>query len=754
MIRHHPFGSGHPYRTDIDQRVPSRSLAGQPVALGVAAARSVVEITCEWDDGASRHPLTLQPASPSESPAAKPTSPGDTHLAAAAAGEARGASVPWTVSAPVLPSHGHARYRFIAKADTGRVTRSRWFEVYAASWQSDGGQLNVTGTSRIRPGTVQWLRGADGVHRVRFALTLESAERVLGFGERYDRLDQRGHCIDAVVFEQYKGQGVAGRTYLPMPFAHVLGGAGWAFYLDTSHRTWFDVGATDDSTIWVESDLGGAGAEELRIQFYDGSPEDVLHTWQRQVGQPQRLPSWVFDLWASGNEWNSQGRVLAEMDRHRAEDIPLGVVVIEAWSDESTFATFRDARYPVHADGSPHTLADFDFPSDGAWPDPKAMVDELHARGIRVLLWQIPLAKMRPHPTGQAKADATVMLERGYGVKEADGRPYRNRGWWFPLALMPDFTNLEARRWWLAKRRYLVDEIGIDGFKTDGGEHAWGHDLRYADGRRGTDGNNLYPVHYAAAYGELLTDCGKPPVTFSRAGYTGSQAHGIVWAGDEDSTWAALRASLTAGLNAAACGIVYWGWDLAGFSGDVPDAELYLRAAALSCFVPIMQYHSEFNHHRTPLRDRTPWNIAERTGDPSVLPIFRRFAHLRKRLVPYLSEQADVTIETGRPLMRSLALADPTNPQVWKHPYQYLLGDDLLIAPVIQPDADSWPVHLPSGHWVDVWTGDHLAGPVNVTVPTPLHTIPVWCRAKAWPRLRATFSDPSHTEHHRTATAT
>ena len=102
------------------------------------------------------------------------------------------------------------------------------------------------------------------------------------------------------------------------------------------------------------------------------------------------------------------------------------------------------------------------------------------------------------------------------------------------------------------------------------------------------------------------------------------------------STWEAYRASIIAGITAGASGIFFWGWDLAGFSGEIPDAELYLRSAAMAAFCPIMQYHSEFNHHRVPSRDRTPWNIAERTGDPRVLPTYRAFARLREALVPYL----------------------------------------------------------------------------------------------------------------------
>jgi alpha-glucosidase (family GH31 glycosyl hydrolase) len=371
------------------------------------------------------------------------------------------------------------------------------------------------------------------------------------------------------------------------------------------------------------------------------------------------------------------------------------------------------------------------------------MVDELHDRDIRVHLWQIPLIKMRPHPEGQAKADAAAAIRENAVIRELapDGslRPYRNRGWWFPLGLMPDLTDERAARWWTDKRRYLVEEVGIDGFKTDGGEHAWGSDLVYLDGRRGDEKNNTFPVAYAKAYGDLLESAGKAPVTFSRAGFTGSQGHGAFWAGDENSTWQAFRWSMLAGLSAAASGIVYWGWDLAGFSGDVPESELYLRAAAASAFVPIMQYHSEFNHHQLPSRDRTPWNIAERSGDPRVLGVFRVFAELRERLVPYLAEQAGVTIATSRPLMRPLYFDHPLLSGVWEAEPQWMLGDDLLVAPVLEAGSTVWPVLLPEGQWENAWTGETVSGPVTVDVEAPIDRIPVFIRADAAPRLRAVF---------------
>jgi alpha-glucosidase (family GH31 glycosyl hydrolase) len=339
---------------------------------------------------------------------------------------------------------------------------------------------------------------------------------------------------------------------------------------------------------------------------------------------------------------------------------------------------------------------------------------------------------MRPHPTGQLAADAKAAITDDVLIREpaprGGSRPYRNRGWWFPLGLMPDLTDERAARWWTEKRRYLVEEVGVDGFKTDGGEHAWGSELIYLDGRRGDEKNNTFPVAYAAAYGELLTSAGKAPVTFSRAGFTGSQAHGAFWAGDENSTWEAFRWSMNAGLSAASSGIVYWGWDIAGFSGDIPSAELYIRATQASAFVPIMQYHSEFNHHRTPSHDRTPWNIAERTGDERVIPLFRRYTQLRERLVPYLAECAKTAIATDRPLMRPLFFEWPNDPAVWSAGAQWLLGDDLLVAPVLEPGAIQSTVYLPLGTWTDVWTGERHEGGGSVIVGTPIDQIPVFTR--------------------------
>lgn len=746
-VVHRPAGIGHPYATSPEQRLPLHPEAGSSARLGVLVAEGVRQVECEWQDlltGTTTR-LALAPAQVSAADAAA-LAGGDGHLAEAQAAVAA-ADGGWAVDSPVLAAGRSYRYRFLADGEVA----TDWFEVSACQWVAEAGELvvDVLGgeglDALVVPGSVEWFQDAHGaVHRVRLALRLETGEHVVGFGERFDAVDQRGRCLDAVVFEQYKQQGEHGRTYLPMPFAHVVGGRGWGFHVRTSRRTWFDVGASRPDELVVEAALGGTPQERLELALYAGSPREVLDSFLTEVGRPEELPAWVFRLWASGNEWNTQQVVMERMDAHRDLDIPVGVVVIEAWSDEEGIRIWRDARYEVKED--PHTAADFTYPPDGAWPDPKAMVDELHARGIKVLLWQIPLLKTEHDLGPEVPADAQVhvdgraMVAAGHAVREEDGSPYHNRGWWFPQALMADLSTPEGREWWTARRRWLVEELGVDGFKTDGGEHAWGAELRFGDGRRGDEGNNLYPVHYARAFGDLLRSCGKAPVTFSRAGFTGSQAHGIFWAGDESSTWQAFRNSVRAGLTASACGIVYWGWDLAGFSGPVPEPELYVRAAAASAFMPVMQYHSEFNHHQRPLRDRTPWNVAEQHGAPQVVEQFREIAHLRERLVPYLAEQARESVRTGAPLMRALFFEWPHDEELWRWPLEYLLGEALLVHPVTEPGATAWDTYLPAGDWVDVWSGELLAGCQVVSREVPVTRVPVFCRAQDWERLREVFA--------------
>jgi alpha-glucosidase (family GH31 glycosyl hydrolase) len=324
------------------------------------------------------------------------------------------------------------------------------------------------------------------------------------------------------------------------------------------------------------------------------APYDVTAAFVALTGAIALPPRWAFGPWMSANTWNDQATAMAAVRRTLAEGVPATVLVLEAWSDEATFYVFNDAEYDAVPGGDRLGLADLRF--GGRWPDPKGMIDACHAEGVRVVLWQIPVLGRCPTPHPQHDADVAHALERGYVIRHGDGTPYRNAGWWFTDALVFDPTNPDARAWWFDKRRYLFDDLGIDGMKTDGGEHLWGRDLIAWNGQRGTELVNRYAQAYVDAYHGFVTEAtGGDGLTFSRAGYVGAQRTPAHWAGDENSTWSAFRASIQAGLSAGMAGVSIWGWDIAGFSGEIPTVELYLRSTQMACFCPVMQYHSELH---------------------------------------------------------------------------------------------------------------------------------------------------------------
>jgi len=567
------------------------------------------------------------------------------------------------------------------------------------------------------------------VFQLNLAFSADADEKFYGFGERYNKVNQRGQIIHSTVFEQYKNQQL--KSYMPVPFFFTSAGRG--FYTADDHRIIYDLCATDDRywkmQIEMHKEVG------VTSYLYTGTPTEIISAYSNTSGLPVMPPEWIFGPWMSSNEWNTQDRVLAEARKTAELDIPATVLVIEAWSDETTFYIWNGAEYKPKNPDLPFSYQDLSFENSKYWDNPKAMSDELHELGMKLVLWQIPIIKRSSWPNVQHEADWQYAVDNSFCVKEADGSPYFVRPGWFQTGLLMDFSNHKAAGWWFKKRSYLVKECGVDGFKTDGGEHLWGEDTKFSNGKTGTEMLNAYPNSYIGAYHEFLKESkGADGATFSRSGNRGAQQFPCHWTGDQGSSWESYRGVINAVLNAGLSGIPFIGWDIGGFSGDIPSSELYLRSAAAAAFSPVMQYHSEFHDHTEPHVDRTPWNIAERNNTPEVVGIYRMYAKLRCAMLPYLMQEAEYCCRTGEPMMRPLLLDNAEDLQSWDIEDQYLFGRALLVAPILFEGAKSRKVYLPAGAWIDVWTGKQITGPVWVERQAGVELIPLYRAAEAeWP---------------------
>ena len=753
-IVHAPTGIDHPYEPAFEERRPRDPSGGDMVALGFLTrpGGAADSVRVEWTRN-GRKQTTI---------GARPLSLGTD--------EDR-----WLVELGVVEAGDRINYRIIGTAADGAETATAVLAFTARTWHTaaramslggerfalvgrqgeDGPTLSIARDSNgtefsvgastaghhqgparsiadivtipsatgCRPLTLRWQTEGDRLTAVELTGELTESERLTGFGERFDALDQRGRAFDSTVYEQYKNQG--NRTYLPVPF--FLSSDGYGLLIEGTAGVEYDLGRTVPDRWRCLAHVPSSG--RLALRSFSGMPEAIVQGLTAATGRPDPLPLWAYGLWMSSNEWNTQARVEHEVAETFHHEIPATVLVIEAWSDETTFYIWNGAQYEPRPGSDSPALADFTFPTDGPWPDPATMSNSLHDKGIRLVLWQIPALKDADAPHPQHDADVAHALDHHFVLQNEDGSPYRNPFFWFNNAFIPDFTSADATAWWMEKRRYLLDELGVDGFKTDGGEHLAGRGIRSSDGRQGDELVNAYPVHYIAAYHDYAREHRNgDALTFSRAGYTGIGKYPAQWAGDENSTWEAYRRSIIAGLTAGLSGVIYWGWDIAGFSDALPSAELYLRSTAMAAFCPIMQYHSEYNPSG-PSRDRTPWNIAAHTGDERAISLFRHFARVRMNLLPYITQEAEHAAANGTPLMRPLLLDHPDDSVAWTITDQYRFGRSLLVAPVVEEGSATRTLYLPDGVWIDFWTGERYEGEQWITVDAPWDRIPAYAPA-------------------------
>jgi alpha-glucosidase len=542
----------------------------------------------------------------------------------------------------------------------------------------------------------------------------------LGFGEQYGAIDQRGERFELFLSEQGIGRdparpraptnGDAHTTYFPMPYWLDLRGFG--VLVDADVRMQADVCATDPTRASVE--VESVGAFDVHV-FHGPEPVEVITQLGELVGRPARPPSWAFSPWIGIQ--GGRDAVLAERDRLRAADIPFSALWAQDWSGRREFTPGRfgvDYRW---------------VPDETLYPDLAGMVDELHADGIRFLAYANPFVVT-------TNLHFAPMAERDLLVTEASGDPYVFTSV-FTMSALPDFGRPETYEYvegylGTMTRPTARGGLGIDGWMADFGEWV-PPDARFADGTDGMARHQGYPASWHRASREAF-DRERPDgdwVMFSRSGWTRShEVVQIVWVGDQEADWSVhdgLPTVLPAMLNLGLSGVPFVTHDVAGFSGGPSTKELFQRWTELGAFTPIFRTHEG-------LQRMANWRWS---SDAETTAHFRRFARVHEALRLELERLADEAAATSRPILRPLSLLFPDDPGSRGISDEMLVGDELLVAPVVEEGVTRTSVYLPPGTWVHVWTGESFEGGRAVDVDCPIGSPPVFSRGVDRPDLRA-----------------
>jgi alpha-D-xyloside xylohydrolase len=238
--------------------------------------------------------------------------------------------------------------------------------------------------------------------------------------------------------------------------------------------------------------------------------------------------------------------------------------------------------------------------------------------------------------------------------------------------------------------------MGVDCFKTDFGERI-PMDVEYFDGSDPAQAHNLYTYWYNQTVFELLEKKSKSDaIVFARSATAGSQKMPVHWGGDNSSNFDSMAETLRGGLSLGLSGFGFWSHDIGGFEGT-PDPDVFKRWVAFG----LLSSHSRLHGNESV---RVPWSVDEESVD-----VTRHFVKLKAKLMPYLYSQSVVCSQVGLPLLRPVFLEHPSDRTAWYADREYMLGEDILVAPVMSPSGEV-EIYLPVGEWIDYFTGEAYAG--------------------------------------------
>ena len=526
-------------------------------------------------------------------------------------------------------------------------------------------------------------------------------------------LDRRGERV-----EMYVRPTIA----VYAPFFHSSRGYGLA--VAGTAIGYFDVARDDPEHVAFRFETGNAPeSRTLRFHLFHGPGHArILDEYTRLTGRPFVPPDWAFLHW----RWRGELRSGATAD---LDGTPVNADVAE------DVLMYERLGIPagVYLFDRPVLAGEFGF-ARFAWdeqrlPNVRAMLAALERRGYRFVLWSSMWA------CGSLPGDnGAEALALGFLAPGGSGTPTCADVGGNNFVLDP--TSAAARDWWRARVRDFARDNGIRGIKLDRGEEhipSEASDL-WADGRSGREVRNDYPTLQAQVHHDALAEAFPgDSLVISRSGYTGTQRSAILWAGDTagserfgagPGTDLGLRSAIISQQRVAFLGYPVWGSDTGGYY-SFEDRDVFARWLEFSAFSGIMEIGG--------VGPNAPWAMPTAPAyDEEMIAIYRRYTLLRERLQPYLVAAAREAGASGLPLVRPLVFAWPDDPAVSDLWDQYLLGPDLLVAPVWRAGQRAREVYLPAGSWRSYWDpSQRYGGPVTLTVDVPLDTIPVFVRGDA-----------------------
>ncbi|WP_105968128.1 glycoside hydrolase family 31 protein [Streptomyces geranii] len=543
----------------------------------------------------------------------------------------------------------------------------------------------------------------DGSLHIEQHFEAYDGERVHGLGQhQHGSFDQKGYVVDLI----------QGNTIATIPFLHSSRGYGLLWNNPALGR----VELAADTTRWT-ADRG----RQIDYWITAGDPAEILASYADATGHPPLLPEWASGFWQSKLRYRTQDELLAVAREYKERGLPLSVIVCDFF------------HWPK--------MGDWRF-EESEWPDPAAMTKELESQEVKLAVSVWPTVEEGSESYDELRAvDGLVGDTDGDGAPLTNAWPARGHGTDYQPMAYFDPTGADARRllWQRLNDNYRAQ--GVTAFWLDSAEPDMPAALStravYTAGP-GPQVTNLYGMYEAQAVADGLREAGDDrPLSLIRSAWAGSQRYGAaLWSGDIPSTFDSLSRQIRAGLNVAMSGIPWWNTDIGGFGGGDPTdpafRELLVRWFQYGTFSPIMRLHGD----RAPNQPFT----ADFTGGPNEVwsygdeayPILTAHLHLRERLRPYLSELSEQAHVTGAPPMRPLLFGFPEDEQAWEVDDQFLLGPDILVAPVYEAGARTRTVHLPAGtRWLDPATGTVHEGGQRIEAAAPLDRIPVLVREGA-----------------------